>query len=360
MQMKYSRLTILLTASIILTACDQKEAEQPVNPMKPDAGVALQLGSSISPIVTRAFDTTWEIGNAIGVFSTKKGTTTITKSGTQDDANIGYMTSLEANTYSGGEYSYQAFSPISQDQQIYLPADGSAVDVYAYYPRNISVTASVPLSIDIPEEQTSINQKPIDVLHAKKLSTAEDPIDIDHPAQKLLFQHMMSKVIVYVMAGTGIHDTELSGNSVKSVQLLGQPTHATFAPVTSTPTFDITAGSNTITMQKVAYSETNPDPDYINHYTIQGEATARDVLHVYRAIILPNNETTNPTTSGSERQIKFSVGDTNYSYNITQTFAPGQQTIFAVRLSATGIEVTAAIKDWSHTTISPNPLYPQE
>ena len=354
--MKNTRLILLLSVAVLLASCDQKENFDDERPETPVSGVPLQIGSGISATVTRAFDTSWDAGNTIGVFTTKTGTTTITKSGTQYDENIPYSTATVYETYNSSthEYTYRPFTKLTE-KQIYLPADGSAVDVYAYYPYLNSVSASVPLSISIPTTQTLDNQKGVDVLKAKVLSTESAPVDIDHPTQYLLFEHVMSKVIVYVMSGTGYSDDDLSGNKVSSVQLLGQPTAATYAPVSQELT--ITAGSNTITMQEV---EDTQDPDYASTYTIPSTSEVKNVLHVYRAIILPNNTSTNPVTTGSERQIKFNVGSTNYTYDMTETFSPGAQTVFAMRLSATGLDVWAAIKDWSQETITPNPLYPQE
>lgn len=351
--MKKIRLILLLTTAIMLSACDQKEYDEGST----DVGrkVALRLGSGISASITRAYDTTWDAGDAIGVFTTKAGTTSVTKSGSQNDENIGYYTTQEAQTYNGDSYNYRLFVPVSPGVEIYLPADGSAVDVYAYSPRNNSVTASNPLSISVPTTQTSALQKGVDVMKAKVASSVSAPVDIDHPEQQLLFEHVMTKVLVYVMAGTGYGDDDLSGDKVSSVQLLGQPTSGSFAPISQE--LSITSGSSTITMEEITDSY---DPDYVTSYTIPETSVTKNVLHVYRAIIFPNNDSTNPTTSGTERQIKFNVGATNYTYDITQTFSPGSQTVFAMRLSATGLEVNAAIQDWTHETITPNPLYPQD
>ena len=360
--MKKTRIIYLLTVAMLLASCDTTDTDFSD---RHDA-VPLQIGSGISANLTRAFDTTWDIGDAIGVFSTVKGNrASITKSGSQNDENIPYQTIAEAETYTGGSYTFRSFSPVTNNKQIYLPADGSAVDIYAYYPYTNSaenpVSASVPLAISIPTSQTLANQKGIDVLKASLTSTTENPIDIDHNQINLMFNHVMSKVIVYVMAGTGLADEDLTDSKVSSVQLLGQPTTATFAPVSQELT--ITSGSATITMQEITDTT---DPDYVASYTKYKDDDpetpdwTKNVLHVYRAIVLPNNESTNPATTGSERQIKFNVGDTNYTYNITQNLQSAQQTIFAMRLSATGLDVWATIVDWSHETITPNPLYPNE
>ena len=353
------RLSLMLTTALLMTSCGQDITEDP----EPSKGlVALQLSSGISVSKTRAFDTTWEGGNAIGVFTTVKGDKTkITKSGSLDNANIGYQINSELNTYNAGtyKYTYGSFTPTSQNKKIYLPVDGSPIDVYAYYPYKNAVSATIPLGVEIPTTQTLTNQKTIDVLMADKVSTTEAPIDIDNPNVELLFNHVMSKVIVYVMPGVGFSEADLAGEKVSSVQLLKQPKDATFAPVTQE--LAITAGEHTITMQEITDSG---DPDYATetNYTIPNTepAETKKIKHTYRAIILPNNDTNPVATDEGVRQIKFNVGDTYYTYDITEPFESGKQYIFAMRLSATGVEVTAAIKDWSHETITPNPLYPQE
>lgn len=366
------KLVLILMASVLLTACSTREED--IDNSSSQRMIPLQLSSGIKASVTRAFDTTWDIGNAIGVFTTPAGDNSqVTKSGSYNDENIGYSINTEEQTYNGNSYDYKPFSALT-GKQVYLPANGSAVDVYAYYPYKAdAVTATTPLNITVtgtsatstPSPQTTNQQKGFDVLSAKLQSTATNPIDIDHPSVQLLFEHVMTKVIVYVMAGTGIQETELTGSNVSSVQLLGQPTQATFAPITQT--LNITSGSSVITMQEITSNTT--DPDYVATYTIPGETDARNVLHVYRAIVLPNNATTNLATSTS-RQIKFNVGQTNYTYTIPQidtetpantnyyAFESGKEMRFAVRLSATGIEAVAAIKDWTEQGVNPNPLYP--
>lgn len=353
--------TFLFATAVLLAACSHQDEADEQRPAVP-----LQLCSGISTTVTRAFDTTWESGNAIGVFTTEAGTSTLTRSGSQNDENIGYQTSVEADTYNQetSQYTYSAFTSVSPDKKIYMPVNGTSVDVYAYYPYTQSVTATTPLSINIPTTQTAANQKTVDVLRAVKESTTEQPINIDYPSADLLFSHVMSKVIVYVKTGTGYSDSELTGSNISSVQLTGQPTAATFAPVTpiSNTPLSITAGSAAITMQEITDTS---DPDYRTTYTYtpegsQDAVTFSGIIHCYRAIILPNG-TNNAATSGSERQIKFRVGSLDYTYNITQTFKPGQQTVFTITLAAEQITVTAAITDWTYNTIEPDkPLLPTQ
>ena len=354
----------------LLCSCQQADEPQPV----PEQGVPLRLVSGISTVQTRAFDSSWNYGDEIGVFTTVAGTTTVTKSGVNNDENVGYKianaefngSTNPINTYNstGGSYLYKSFAPSAQNSQIYLPANGSDVDVYAYYPWTTGVSASSPLNITVPTTQyasgNNENQKAVDVLKAsyKTDVTDEDPtkhihVNIDNTTAQLQFSHIMSKVLVRVVVGEGYGASDLNGTNISSVVLSGQPTVATFAPVTQALT--ITSGSNAITMAELA----SGDADYVTTATISN--VEHNVIHNYRAIILPNTDATgtNPVTSGTQRQIQFNVGSVTYSYNITQNFQPGYQTVYTIILAANEVTVTAAITPWTPNAIPiTEPLYP--
>ena len=360
----------IVSQLLLLTSCQQTDEQQLV----PEQGVPLRLVSGISTVQTRAFDSSWDYGNEIGVFTTGAGTTTITKSGDNNDENIRYRianaefngSTNPINTYMGDSYSYKSFAPYAPNSQIYLPANGSDVDVYAYYPWTTGVSASSPLNITIPTTQYASgddeNQKAVDVLTAsyKTDVTDADPtkhihVNIDNTTAQLQFSHIMSKILVRVVVGEGYGADDLSGSNISSVVLSGQPTAATFAPITQT--LAITAGSSNITMAELA----SGDADFVTTATIS--SVAHDVIHNYRAIILPNTGTTgtNPVTTGTERQINFNVGSITYSYNITQDFRPGYQTIYTIILAANEVTVTADITPWTANVITPEkPLLPNE
>lgn len=338
--------SLLLPVALLLGACEQKTLEMPDMPDH-NAPVPLQLSSGISTATTRAFDSSWESGDQIGVFTTKAGSkTNITQSGSWADENIAYKVTTGAETYHGtpGSYTYQAFESSDATKKIYLPADGADVDVYAYYPYTDGVSDAAPLNITIPTSQSDANQKSIDVLKASALTTASAPIDIDHTTAQLLFTHVMSKVLVYVKVGEGYAKSDIQGN-ITSVVLTGQPTKATFAPIVQSLT--IKTGNHNITMLPL----TTGDRDLV---------TDADVIHCYRAIILPNDATNNPVTNGTERQLIFSVGDVTYTYNIKQNFVGGTETAFFIKLGAEEIIVEASIQPWTEAPVvtPPNSLTP--
>lgn len=357
--------TLLLISAAMLLACDGKESAGP-EPTPARDKVPLQIVSGIGS-TTRAFDSSWEANDAIGVFTTVAGSGTnentnpyvVTKSGAINDENIKYNfnsattvnTVASGNATDGYTYAYQGFTP--ESNQIFLPADGSDVDVYAYSPWKNGVTASSPLSISIPTSQTPVNQKATDVLKASLASTESAPIDIDHYTVQLLFRHVLSKVIVKLKAGTGYNESDLS--DLTEVKFAGQPVSATFAPITQALT--ITDANQDV----VAYQLKSGDPDF---------SPETGVIHTYRALLLPNDETNLSTKT--TRKIVFTVGTApntiTYSYDLYNSnnptsgspivFGSGQVTTFTITLQATGVSITAAITDWTEVTSVPEtPLY---
>ena len=374
----------LLAASAVMTACDQKELTMPDSPLPQRDRVPLQLTSGISTTrgITRAHDTWWDANDKIGVFTTKAGgdgTTEhpyeLTASGSQSDANIAYTIATAQQTLDGTTHVYKAFSPFDNGSQIYLPADGSDVDVYAYYPwtNGVGITASDQLNISITgttAAQTFAEQKSFDVLKAKvKTDLAKNkPIDIDHTTAQLLFSHILSKVIIKVKVGTGYSSTDLSGRVAATIT--GQPVSAKFNPVTQALT--ITDGSNTIIPHEITDSN---DPEY----SILSEA---NVVCAFRALLLPNlpNGTSQNPATDTDRKIIFTVGDktpgavtATYQFDLSNNNTPavnetpagspnvfeeGKVTVFTLTLAATGITIEASIEPWSTVNISPDdPLY---
>lgn len=351
--MKKSYLALLFASATMLAACDSKELVKPDEPPQAKDKVPLQLTSGISTTrgMTRAFDTSWDANDQIGVFATVAGNSaSITNSGSQVNSNIAYKITTTEQTLDGSTHDYKPFEPSTEGTLIYLPADGSDIDVYAYYPWTSGVSASSPLSITIPTTQTLANQKSVDVLKAKALTTSGSPIDIDHTTAQLLFSHVLSKVIIKVKAGTGYSDTDLSGRTAVKIQ--GQPVTAAFAPISQM--LSITDASCTSEIVPVG-PLTSSESDY-----------ASDAVCTFRALLLPTDATTNPVNNTS-RKIEFTIGDssasTTYYYDMAENniaLESGKITVFTILLQATGVTITAAISPWTESSIvSDAPLYEQ-
>ena len=308
--------------------------------------VPLQLAGDISVSRTRAYDQSWNNDDQIGVFTTITSSTTITTSDGTADANIPYKTTGGTN-----------FTPASTLKQIYLPADGKKVDVYGYYPYNADVSVTTPLNITVEESQTTANQMNYDVLTAKLASTEDAPIWRDAPDVRLVFAHCLTKVLIRVIEGAG-YNNELSGK-ISAVNITNQPTTATFDPISQQLTVTGTCDKSISPVQLTEVQLNRIDPDYTTTYVYEDNehnTITKNVIYCYRAIVLPNDATNNP--SGNSK-IVFTVGDVTYNYNITESFDPGEQVTFTITLAATSIAVTAEITPWTNVNITPNPLQPQ-
>lgn len=344
---------ILVLPVALFVACQQGDADSSGGQ---ERQVPLRLTSGISTSVTRAYDATWEDGNEIGVFTVAAGSTeasAITNSGTYQDANIAYKIATGGNTKTGENYTYMAFSPSDAAKTIYLPFDGSKVDVYAYYPYDDGASAAGK-NITLQNSQTLAGQngqKTYDLLAA----TAKN-IDIDNPSAQLLFQHCLTKVLIVIKAGTGYAASDIDGHT--AVKLTGTPTSATYLPLTQT----LNIGSGTADI--IPYQLQTGDPDL---------SKKGDGVLIYRALVMPNAAADGSiiTVSGNAantvtRLIKLTIGTgttAEYTYTIDPTLYPfiaGQELKFTLTLHPTDVKITAAITPWDeHSTIPDAPLYEQ-
>lgn len=295
----------------------------------------LQLASGITTSVTRAFDSSWETNDKIGVFTVNAGTTTITRSGTYEDANIPYVFSGSSTAETSGS-NYMGFTAADdipgtdpvEKKEIFLPIDGSNVDVYAYYPYDNTMVGTAK-TVTLEAEQTLAGQKGCDLMSAVALSSTS-PINLDNTAAQLLFRHELSKVLIKIKVGTGYSESDLAN---VALELQDQATSATYNPLTRT--LEVGEASGTIT----PYQLVSGDADY---------GKKGDSYYIYRALVMP-------TTSASG-SIVITVGTTTtatFSYNFPQALPAGYETIFTLTLQATGMTVTGAITPWAESSSVP-------
>ena len=349
---------ILLAVPLLLMACQQ--SDDMVRISDESDLVPLQISSGITTNVTRAYNSTWQANDAIGVFTTATSTKNLTSSGNYADENIQYK-----NTQS----QLSKFAAVGN--KIYLPANGGIVDVYAYSPYSSSYTAANGVPVTIPTQQTGANQKTADLMKAKYLSGdgGNSSIYRDNAAVNLVFSHCLSKVLVRVVVGTGYADADLDGISVKITR---QPDAAKFDPLQQTLTITTLSANFTdivpLDLTGDNNAETNHDNDLGADYTAFHTVSNVAALKVYRFLLLPNDATTNPATDpttcaeSEKRQIIFTVGNVTYTHNIIETFAAGQQTVYTLTLAATGVTLSASITPWTEGETPANtsdPLFPE-
>ena len=112
--MKKQALICALLATVLLPGCSE-DGEN--TPQPTDGRVALEATSGIR-MNTRAYDKTWEAGDAIGIYM-------LNGDATDGNGNRKYTT---AQTAENGSFT------AAEGQTIYFPVDASQRDFVAYYP----------------------------------------------------------------------------------------------------------------------------------------------------------------------------------------------------------------------------------
>lgn len=286
----------ICAALLLLTGCgNDNETETPGG----DGRVALQVSSGIE---TRATDTAWESGDAIGIYMLKAGTTDIS----EEAENRRYFTANGGNDFT-----------TTAEQTIYFPRDGSTVDFTAYYPHRTTLTDGV-FALDV-SSQTDLSA--IDLMTANVTSTEAAPLDKNHPAVAFSFRHRLTKLELNIAAGNGISEADLKG---LKVEITRQRTSGSY---------DLQYGVFSV----------NREPE--NTVTMN---TAADGT-LAQAILLPNLDGINPAIAG--REFLFTLGTTGevfrWSVPDDKLFGQGDRNIYNITINRTGLTVTATIEDWN-------------
>lgn len=180
--MKSKSLLFGIFALAALTACTNDENSS--------TGSDRQAASFTADIGTRAYDSTWEENDKIGIFAS---------SGEVDYRNVAYTTiNADGN-----------FTPVTEDGKIYYQ-DDHRTQFMVYYPWNdVSVTDG-GITIKADTRQQAL-QKQFDFLYAlAEGSKASPEVQLD-------FVHEMAKLVLTVKKGTGVTYEEMK-SAVLSLQ----------------------------------------------------------------------------------------------------------------------------------------------
>jgi hypothetical protein len=287
----------------MLSSCKKSDPAQE----DPDVAVAVRFSSNIgnTATLTKAFDSSWEASDAIGVFMTNNGAATVSNEAT----NKKYVTS-------SGDGNFAADGTVND---IYYPANGGKVDFIAYYPYQSSIATLGSYNVIVSNQSTPAA---IDLLYAKATNSGNG-YDKTHTSPIALnFAHKLSKLELSVSATTasGITSAELAAMTVKITGLK------------TTASFDLATG------------------------TLGAAATPADItLHtvtagsLYDAILLP----TGAFTDG-ELTVTFTItggiNDGTYTWNVPAgAFDPATQYNYAVAIGGGGVVtgvMTGGITSW--------------
>ena len=151
-------------------ACSQPEAEQ--NLPQPGDRTPVRISGGIRTM-SRAYDASWNENDAIGLFLTEAGTSTVVDA----TENLRYVTAA-------GDGRFEPFG-----DALLLPADAEgSYDIVAYYPYG-ELTDGV-LTLDLSDQS---EQGPIDLLSARC-----EGVDKEHVSAHLEFEHRLAKVMFNV------------------------------------------------------------------------------------------------------------------------------------------------------------------
>lgn len=176
------RFVALVAAAATLFGGCEKESDNTVD----NTPVAARITSTIDDMATRAVNTAWTAGDAIGVSG---------KSGEKPYVNVKYVTTA-------GDGKFTAVNDAGKDNNIYFQ-NGNDVTFTAYYPYDGANgtdpgTNGVIAKTITADDQSAEKQPQIDFLFATATGSSANP-DV-----KFQFRHCMSRIILNFLPGNDI------------------------------------------------------------------------------------------------------------------------------------------------------------
>ncbi|MDD3038680.1 fimbrillin family protein [Bacteroides sp.] len=201
------------------------------------------------------------------------------------------------------------FVPVTPDQTLYYPMDGSTVSFSAYAPHKDEVTEGiVPIDLSV---QTSL--APLDLLYADRVSG----MSASQPNVSFVFKHMLTKLHFELKQGENVTEDELLHTLVE------------VRNISTRASFQLATGS------------------LINRSTTESSITARKESGkpIAVAILLPIED-----ANGIE--FTFTLGDETLRYVVPagQSFMAGAQYNYTVKINGSQallpLEIECGISDW--------------
>ena len=292
--MKKQTFICVLLAAVLLPGCSE-DGEN--TPQPTDGRVALEATSGIR-MSTRAYDNTWEAGDAIGIYM-------LDDDATDGNGNHKYTTAETAKT---GSFT------AAEGQTLYFPVnDSEKRDFAAYYPYRETLEEGNVYTVDV---SCQTPQKDIDLMGAAKVEGK----DKNDPKVAFVFTHKLVKLAITIKAdGTSLTDADLAGTTVS---LSNQQTAATYNVVTG--------GEATVTTGTAAEIALHTDG-------LKAEG-----------IVLP-------ATSTENMMLTFTVPNLNhqkFSWSVngaaqSKSFVAGNKYLYTITISKAGVEVSSTVEDWT-------------
>lgn len=311
------RLFYILTSMVLLVACNKDDDSMTTTsndkrvPLEIVANIAMQAEG-----ITRAADDDWDENDQIGVYVTKKNTTTIfVDAESTRGENLLYTFNDGTNYDTNDGNTYRLFAP---SKKFYLSSE--AVDVFGYYPYNASASldpTAIPINVS---DQTS--QERIDFMRAERGNVSNSDVSIE-----LQFKHKLTKLVFNLKQGEGLLPNELRDATYLGLKIDKQPYAATY---------NVYEDMLSVTL---AHNEIIP---------IRGTTTT-GFVRTFEAIVLPNTSSGETTVAGNPsddrtvtinfyRRSDDAIVNT-FKIPSSTYFYPGHKYIYNVTVNATSIEV---------------------
>lgn len=252
---------------------------------------------------TKAFNSSWEDGDKIGLF--------VKLSGAQlSDQSIvdGYSNNIYKTSGNG------IFTPDSDDQTIYFPENNSAVDFIAYYPYQPSINDYI-YKVDVTNQNIPQN---IDLLYSNNITGAS----LTNHLNSLQFSHQLSKINLNITTSDNVSSLENL-----QVRISGIKTLADFSLKNGTLSVDGTSTGN-----------------------IEFKTTVTTNTAFAEAILIPDE-------GGTDRIISFylpNVGSFKWKVPTETKLQKGWKYTYNITLDAGGIVVDPDYEGWIETPLMDN------
>lgn len=186
------------------------------------SGMTIKEGSSEALETSRVANGKWEAADMIGVFMLNDGTYNIAGG----NANKAYVTET-------GDGMFAPVTSDGKDNTIFFPADGTYMDITAYYPY-AELDEENRYILNISDQSV---QKNLEIMRGTPTGLAFNNAS---PKVDLIFRHKMAKINLTFVAGEGVNDDELK-NSI--AELMGFYTKGYYNPIKDQFTIDGEKGS---------------------------------------------------------------------------------------------------------------------
>lgn len=302
-----------LASAVCLVSCSNDDEMNVNNDGQARFTAAIGNEAVVATPGTRASGTTWGPNDDIGIFMVNHGTENIAEK----------CSNRQFRTTPGNGN----FSPV-MGQEIYYPMDNSAVDFISYYPYTDGAALDIPFPVTIGTAQTDATQPGFDLMWAKATNDGGKGYHKEpNTTVAFTFGHCLSKLTMNCTLDASVGAANLDGAKV------------TIHGMNTVSTFDLKTGKQNGTPESPA----DITPRKLAIPTANFDAT-------YDAIILPTGYSAGAVT------VDFEINSEIYTWNVkAMTFEAGNEYIYEVKITRTGVKATGTIVEWN--PVPQGPVY---